>query len=79
MFAAFGLVTAVDLLGLGIQPPAPSFGSVLANQRASLAFQPAGLYAAGYALWICAAVFYLSADALVGFFRSKEPLVRLNE
>lgn len=79
VFAGFGLVIAVDFLGLGIQPPQPSFGNVLSDQVRYLASLPAGLYAAGYAIWGCAAAFYLSADALVGFFNSKEPLARLNE
>jgi len=79
MFAGFGLITSVDFLGLGIQPPQPSLGNVLTDQRMYLTTQPAGLFAAGYTLWLCAVAFYMSADALVGYFYSKEPLARLNE
>jgi len=63
MFAGLGLVTAVEILGSG---------SVLMKQSSDL-------YPVGFALWVCAAAFYLSTDALVGFFNNNEPLVRLNE
>jgi ABC-type dipeptide/oligopeptide/nickel transport system permease subunit len=33
----------------------------------------------GLALWACAFAVYTAADALVGFFGTKEALVRLNE
>jgi len=79
MFSGLGLVVAVDFLGLGIQPPQPTLGGVLADLRSFLALQQTGLFAAGYTLVVCAAAFYLSADALAGFFHSKEPLARLNE
>jgi hypothetical protein len=37
------------------------------------------LLASGIVLGACAFAFYTAADALIGFFYSKEALVRLNE
>lgn len=79
IFAALGLVAAVDFMGIGIQPPQPSIGTIIADTLSIMTAHPTGLFAAGGVLWACSAAFYLSADALVGFFDSKEPLSRLNE
>jgi ABC-type dipeptide/oligopeptide/nickel transport system permease subunit len=80
LFAGWGLVAALDFMGLGfINPPNPALGSMLSAATISMRIRPEGLLASGIALWACALAFYTAADALVGFFSSKEALVRLNE
>jgi peptide/nickel transport system permease protein len=80
LFAALGVVTIFDYLGLGaVNPPQPTLGYVLSSAAISMRARPEGLLASGGAIWACALAFYAAADALVGFFHSKEALVRLNE
>jgi ABC-type dipeptide/oligopeptide/nickel transport system permease subunit len=62
-----------------VNPPQPTLGYVLSSAAISMRARPEGLLASGGAIWACALAFYSAADALVGFFHSKEALVRLNE
>jgi ABC-type dipeptide/oligopeptide/nickel transport system permease subunit len=79
LFAGLGLVTALDFLGFGVQPPTPSLGSVLGEALRLLPTSPHVLLAGGAVLGACACACFTAADALVGLFSSKEPLARLNE
>jgi len=79
LFAGLGLVTALDFLGLGVQPPIPSLGNVLGEALRLLPVSPPALLAGGAVLGACAFACFTAADALVGLFSSKEPLARLNE
>ena len=79
LFAGFGLVTALDLVGWGVQPPLPTLGGMVGEATRLLTVRPEGALAPGIAIWVCAFAFYTAADALVGFFYSKEALARLNE
>jgi len=79
LFAGLGLVAALDFLGLGVQPPTPSLGSVLGEALRLLPTSPPALLAGGAVLGAYALACLTAADALVGFFSSKEPLARLNE
>ena len=79
LFSGLGLVAALDFLGLGVQPPTPSLGSVLGEALRLLPTSPPALLAGGAVLGAFALACLTAADALVGFFSSKEPLARLNE
>ena len=79
LFAGFGLVTALDFLGFGTQPPLPSLGNILGDAHLYVFSAPARMLSPSIVLWLCTLAFYTAADALVGFFCSKEALARLNE
>jgi ABC-type dipeptide/oligopeptide/nickel transport system permease subunit len=79
LFAGFWFVTMLDFLGLGIRPPNPTLGGMMMDGVRMLTVRPETMLAPGIALWVCAFAFYTAADALVGFFHSKEPLARLME
>jgi len=79
LFAGFTLIAALDFVGLGVQPPTASLGSMLSQARQMLRVSPGVAFAPGIVLWACAMAFYLAADALTGYFNSKEPLARMNE
>jgi hypothetical protein len=79
LFAALLLQAAMDFLGLGVQPPIPSLGAMLADGMTTLAISPAGVLAPGLALWLCAFGLFVAADALVGYFSRKDVVARLNE
>ncbi len=79
LFAAFWLVAALDFLGIGVPPPQPSLGNVLMDARQMMFNRPEGMFPAGVVLWLCAFACYTAADALIGFFHSKEVMARLNE
>ncbi len=79
LFAAICLVATLEFLGFGTPPPQPSLGGVLSEGVNRMVAEPGSVQAAAIILWACAFPCYLAADALVGFFGSKEALVRLNE
>ena len=79
LFVAFTLVTMLDFIGLGTPPPDPSLGSLVLLGMSGLRVRPEQLIISISLIWACAFAFYTAADALVGFFHSKEPLARLNE
>ncbi len=74
LYTGFGLVAAVDFLGLGVQPPVPSLGSMLAVAQTYMLRSPAGMMAAGGVVWLCGVVFYWAADAMIGIFHSKDAM-----
>jgi ABC-type dipeptide/oligopeptide/nickel transport system permease subunit len=78
LFAAFGFVVALDFLGVGTIPPTPSLGLEVQQLIRYLTQSPAALYVI-VVIWACSFTFYTAADALVGFFWTKEALVHLNE
>jgi len=73
------IITALEFMGYGVRPPFPTLGGLLTDAIRYLTVRPEGLLASGIVLGACAFAFYTAADALVGFFHSKEALVRLNE
>jgi peptide/nickel transport system permease protein len=79
LFAAIGLTATLEFLGLGTPPPEPSLGAILNEGLTRMAADPSAVQAAAVVLWLCAFPCYTAADALAGFFYSKEALVRLNE
>jgi len=79
LFAAFGLITSLDFLGLGTAPPTPSLGSVFAGSFAYLNVSSNAALTTGFVIWAVALVFFLISDALMSFIRNGEALVRLNE
>jgi hypothetical protein len=79
LFAAFGLITTLDFLGLGTAPPTPSLGSVFAGSFAYLNVSSNAALTTGLVIWAVALIFFLITDALMSFIRSGEALVRLNE
>lgn len=79
LFAGLCLVAALDYLGFGVRPPYPSLGNIIANATAYIFHTRRIVYYPGLVLWVCMFVFYTAADALVGYFHTKEAIVRLNE
>jgi peptide/nickel transport system permease protein len=79
LFGGFWIASSLDFMGFGIAPPTPSLGRMIGSLFVFL-YQgtPTVLYVIA-ALWLCAFALYTAADALVGFFWTKEPLARLNE
>jgi ABC-type dipeptide/oligopeptide/nickel transport system permease component/ABC-type dipeptide/oligopeptide/nickel transport system permease subunit len=73
-YAGFGLITSLEFLGLGTRPPLPTLGGL-----ATPGMLLGGGLVAIVALWACSLSLYVAADALIGFFGSKEVLARLNE
>ena len=79
LFAAFCLVAELGFLGLGVQPSQPSPGLVLMDASQMMFSRPEAMFPAAIVLWRCAFACCTAADALIGFFHSKEVMVRLNE
>jgi peptide/nickel transport system permease protein len=79
LFAGLWLVAALSFLGVGIQPPQPSLGSTLRDTYQVMLHSPAGVLSSGIVLWLCTFACYTAADALIGFFHSKDVIPRLNE
>ncbi|MBN1937878.1 MAG: hypothetical protein JW934_24705 [Anaerolineae bacterium] len=79
LFAATQLLVSVDFLGLGVSPPTPSFGMMLSEMTMALRAQSGSVPIVCIILGICTVTFYTAADALIGFFDSKEPMARFNE
>lgn len=79
LFASFGLIAAVDFVGFGTVPPIPSLGTAMGLNYSAMRAYPAQILAPGLILWTCALALYTAADALIGYFRSKEVMARLNE
>ncbi len=84
MFAGYGALIMLGYLGFDVPPAvAPSdpvaLGSMLLEAQTALRVRPEMVTVSGVAIWVAAFAFYTAADALVGFFNSKEALVRLNE
>jgi peptide/nickel transport system permease protein len=78
LFAGLGLVASVDFLGGGTLPPTPSLGTVMRDSMQMRRLGASGMLAPLALLWLCSFAFYTAADALVGFFPTKEPLTHLN-
>ena len=79
VFAALWIAASMDFLGLGIVPPTPSLGGMVRVSFMFLYQQNPTVFYAIAVLWLCSFALYTAADALVGFFRTKESLVHLNE
>jgi ABC-type dipeptide/oligopeptide/nickel transport system permease subunit len=76
---SLGLVVTMDYVGVGIQPPMPSLGSLLREGMNLLQSNPAALLAPLFVLWACVVALYFAADALIGYFQDKGILAHLNE
>lgn len=79
MFAGLWVVAALDFLGLGTPPPIPTLSGVLGETLVGLHADSARALAPGVTLWICSFTFYTAADALIGYFHTKDALARMNE
>jgi ABC-type dipeptide/oligopeptide/nickel transport system permease subunit len=79
MFGGVALVSVLDFLGLGTRPPVPSLGGMVAEGMTTMVISPGSMLTPGGTVWICALAIYLAADALIGYFNSKEVMARLNE
>lgn len=58
------LISALSFLGLGVQPPAPEWGMMLAEARNSMALYPQHMLAPGLAILLVVAAFNFLGDAL---------------
>lgn len=79
LFGALILISALDFSGLGTPPPTPALGGLLQAGAMAMIREPSQALAAILTLWVCTFTTYTAADALVGLFRTKEAMVRLNE
>jgi peptide/nickel transport system permease protein len=79
LFAGLGLVVGLEYLGLGTLPPTPSLGGELAQALRFARQSGAWLLAVAAAISTCALALYAAADALLGFWPSREALARLHE
>jgi ABC-type dipeptide/oligopeptide/nickel transport system permease subunit len=73
--AGLWLVTSLEWLGMGTPSPLPTLGGAV--RESVLVFR--GFVGAVAVLWASSLSLYAAADALTGFFSSKEILARLNE
>jgi peptide/nickel transport system permease protein len=78
-FAAVWLVSSLGFMGVGLRPPTPTLGGLMAQTIGSLQTSGSALFATGLALGLIAFALFTAASALAGFFPSKEALARLNE
>ncbi|MBU0704752.1 MAG: hypothetical protein KKC18_12900 [Chloroflexi bacterium] len=79
LFGGLVLLSALNFIGLGVQPPTPSLGGAIQEGMRMLRGGAVGATRAGVVLWACAFALYTAADALVGFFHTKDVMARLNE
>lgn len=79
MFVAVQIGAALDFLGFGIQPPTPSLGTMLSRILDYLFVNPALGWWPALALWGIGFSLYTAADALIGYFPTKEVMPRLNQ
>jgi ABC-type dipeptide/oligopeptide/nickel transport system permease subunit len=79
LFIAYCAMVALELFGLGPQPPLPTLGSLLQNGQRTLLSNPQqitslAVIVAGHAL-----AFYVAADALLDAFNTKRAMAALNQ
>jgi peptide/nickel transport system permease protein len=79
LFGGLVLVSALDFMGLGTPPPTPTLGTLLSEGMRMLRAGSTQMIRTGIVLWACTFAFYTAADALVGYFHSKDAMARLNE
>jgi peptide/nickel transport system permease protein len=78
-YAAFALTIAVDFIGIGIQPPAPSLGGMIADLGQFLIQTTSPMLLIIALILACSFPLYLAADSLISFFHSKKPQADLYE
>lgn len=78
LFAALSLLAGLDFMGLGVRPPLPSLGGLLQEMLLTLFMGDLGLAIPAVVLGVCAIALYIAADALIGFFNSKEVMAKFN-
>jgi ABC-type dipeptide/oligopeptide/nickel transport system permease subunit len=74
LYAAFGWFTTVGVMGMGVPPPTPEMGVIIGESRLFLIQGQGSFTYPALIVWGCAFAFYTAADALVGYFNSKQPL-----
>lgn len=79
VFGALHVGTALSYLGLGVRPPTSSLGSMIGEASRVVFNAPHVLIWPGLTLWVLGCVFYTAADALVGYFDTKETMAHLNQ
>jgi len=78
-YGAIPLIVGLEFIGLGARPPAATLGGNLAETMQRMLAGSTGLWIACLAAVICTLTFYTAADALVGYFNTKDALLHLNE
>jgi peptide/nickel transport system permease protein len=78
LFTALVTIVAAEFLGFGALPPTPTLGGTLVSGWRYMLMAPWLVVRPGVMLWLCLAAIYTAADALTGFFRTKEVLIRFN-
>jgi ABC-type dipeptide/oligopeptide/nickel transport system permease subunit len=79
MFFALWTVAAFDFLGVGVQHPLLSLSTLMKDHLDILFKDPATPLTIEGLLWICPFTCYIIADALIGFFSSKDVMTHLNQ
>jgi ABC-type dipeptide/oligopeptide/nickel transport system permease subunit len=79
IFSVFWLVTLLEMLGLGVwPPPAPTLGGMFVDAMAAVRLRPEFIYLVGGLTAVCSFCLYTAADALIGFFPTKQVMARFN-
>lgn len=79
LFFSLWTMAAMDMLGLGVQPPTASAGSILGQFVTAIFGNLSEILWTLAVMWLCALVFFAAADALSGYFKTREMMARLNE
>jgi peptide/nickel transport system permease protein len=79
IYAALATEISLSFLGIGLPEPTPTLGKVLSGSLRFLLQSEAGIMWVIVLILLCAASLYFAADALIGYFTTKETMARLNE
>ena len=78
-YGATGLILGMDFLQLGVLPPTPTLGGIFRDAMQYLVVGSSGTLVIGLVVGSIALALYTAADALIGFFSTKDALLHLNE
>ncbi len=78
-YGAVPLILGLNFIGLGARPPTPTLGGVISEVMQRMLAGSTGLWIACLAAGISTLTLYTAADALVGYFNTKDALLHLNE
>jgi ABC-type dipeptide/oligopeptide/nickel transport system permease subunit len=79
LYAALAVEISLGFLGISLPVPVSTLGSVLGGSLRFLLQSEAGAMWVIVLILVCAVSLYLAADALIGYFTTKETMARLSE
>lgn len=79
IFFAFWALTLLEILGLAAwPPPAPTLGGLFTDALAAMSVRPELLFVVGGLAAACSFCLFTAADAVIGFFTSKQVMAHFN-